>query len=62
MVELMRKLKKQYIDDQAMFVDVTRSLEISGIIHSNYETTLAELKKSDLPCTVLIEWSYLYPR
>jgi hypothetical protein len=49
MVELMRKLKKQYIDDQARFVDVARSLGISGIIHNNYETTVAELKKYDHP-------------
>jgi len=38
-----------YIDDRAMFVEVARSLGIRGIIHTTYETTLAELKEFGLP-------------
>ncbi len=32
-----------YIDDRAMFVDVARSLNIRGIVHTGYETTKAAL-------------------
>ena len=37
-----------YIDDRSMFVEVARSLEIGGIVHTGYESTKEQLAKLGL--------------